>query len=99
MRSSWGDHVTVLIEVVGWAGAALLLTAYALVSAERLAGGGWLFQVMNLAGGLGLAVNSAARGAWPSVGLNVVWIVVGLGTLARSRRPVVAPSERPPSAA
>ena len=72
-----------VIAVVGWTGAALLLGAYALVSAGRLAGGGLAFQLMNLGGAAGLAINSAVNGAWPSVGLNLVWIAVGAVTLAR----------------
>ncbi len=71
-----------VIAVVGWAGAALLLGAYALVSAGRLAGGGLTFQLMNLGGAAGLAINSAVNGAWPSVALNLVWIAVGAVTLA-----------------
>jgi hypothetical protein len=72
-----------IVAAVGWAGAALLLGAYALVSAGRLAGGGLAFQLMNLAGAVGLAVNSAVNGAWPSVALNLVWIAVGAVTLLR----------------
>lgn len=64
-------------------GAALLLGAYALVSTNRLAGGGVTFQLMNLAGAAGLAANSAVNGAWPSVALNVVWIAVGVAALFR----------------
>ena len=77
-----------LLAVIGWAGAALLLSAYALVSTNRLAGGGVTFQLMNLAGAAGLAANSAVNGAWPSVALNLVWIAVGLTALGRhSGRP------------
>ena len=68
-----------VIAVVGWAGAALLLGAYALVSAGRLAGGGLTFQLMNLGGAAGLAINSAVNGAWPSVALNLVWIAAAAG--------------------
>jgi hypothetical protein len=75
-----------VVAAVGWGGAALLLGAYALVSAGRLAGGGITFQVMNLAGAAGLATNSAVNGAWPSVALNLVWIGVGAVTLLRSER-------------
>ena len=59
-----------LLAAVGWAGAALLLSAYALVSTNRLAGGGITFQLMNLAGAAGLAANSAVNDAWPSVALE-----------------------------
>lgn len=89
---------TQIIAILGWAGAGVLLLAYALVSAKRLAGDGWQFQLLNLAGGLALAVNSAHSGAWPSAALNVVWVAIGTVALARfaaTRRS--ADRERPAS--
>jgi hypothetical protein len=44
-----------------------------------------IFQLMNLFGGLFLMLNSAYYGAWPSVGLNVVWVIVGTVGLVRAR--------------
>ena len=72
-----------VLEVVGWLGAAGLLLAYALVSTGRLDPTGWPFQVLNLVSGAALAVNSGVNGAWPSAALNVVWVGIGLYALAR----------------
>lgn len=72
------------VEAVGWLGAGSLLAAYALTSTGRLTGDGRAFQWLNLAGSAGLAFSSTVHGAWPSAALNAVWIVVGLGTLARA---------------
>ena len=74
-------------------GMALLIGAYALVTAGRLQGPGLTFQLMNLFGGAFLMVNSAYYGAWPSAALNVVWVIIGVVGLARARlraRPPVA---------
>jgi hypothetical protein len=76
--------MTLLADVVGWLGAGCLLLAYALVSAGRLAVGP-AFHLLNLAGAVGLAVNGAAHGAWPSTALNVIWL--GIGLIALYRRP------------
>lgn len=70
--------------VLGWVGAALLVLAYALLSARRLAPG-LLYHGMNIAGAAGLAVNCAVNNAWPSAALNVVWLVIGVVTIARHR--------------
>ncbi len=48
-----------LIDVIGWAGAAALLTAYGLVSAKRLEGDAMMFQLLNLIGAIFLIVNTA----------------------------------------
>lgn len=71
---------------MGWLGAALLLLAYALVSNRRLAGDSVRFQLLNLSGGVMLAINSGYHGALPSVAVNAVWIVIGLAALLQARR-------------
>jgi hypothetical protein len=79
------DATVIVINVVGWVGMALLISAYALVTAGRLHGPGLTFQLMNLFGGGFLMVNSAYYGAWPSAALNLVWVVIGLVGLSRAR--------------
>ena len=74
---------TLIVDVAGWIGMALLLGAYALVTTGRLPGTGLRFQLLNLLGGSLLMVNSAYYGAWPSAVLNLVWVVIGLVGLAR----------------
>ena len=85
---------TVIVNIAGWVGMALLLGAYALVTAGRLPGTGLTFQLMNLVGGALLMVNSAWYGAWPSAVLNLVLVVIGTIGLARwgLRRPSVRAS-------
>jgi hypothetical protein len=88
------DSTVVLVNVLGWLGAASLLGAYGLVTAGRIVGTGTVFQILNLAGGGLLMVNSAYYGAWPSVFLNFVWVIIGIVGLVRStqRRRTVATS-------
>ena len=78
------DASVIVINVVGWLGMGLLISAYALVTAGRLHGTGLAFQLMNLFGGGFLMVNSAYYGAWPSAVLNLVWVVIGSVGLARA---------------
>lgn len=76
-----------MITALGWAGAALLVVAYALVSLDRITGSGSAFQALNVAGGAALMINSGWNGAWPSAVLNVVWVAVGLAALVRQKWP------------
>ncbi len=80
--------MSLLIEILGWLGAAALLLAYGLASTGRLAAEGARFQSLNLGGAVTLTVNSAYNGALPSAALNVVWIVIGLAALLRGRNKV-----------
>ena len=71
------------VEVVGWAGAALILLAYLLLSAGRLTGQSPVYQGMNIAGAAGFIVNGWWHGALPSTVLNVIWMGIGAVALWR----------------
>ena len=77
------------IEIIGWAAAALLLTAYVLLTLGKLSSRSSVYQWLNVVAGAGLIINSGWNGAYPSVFINVVWMAVGLyGVFARSAAPV-----------
>jgi len=69
--------VQIAVEVVGWAGAALILVAYLLLSMGRLTGQSPLYQWMNVFGAGGFVVNGWWHGAIPSAALNVLWLLIG----------------------
>lgn len=77
------------IEVIGWIGATLILSAYALLSAGRLQGNSRTYHLMNIFGAIGFVVNSGWNGAYPSAGLNIVWIGIGAYALLQRRRPQI----------
>lgn len=69
--------VEIAVEAAGWAGAALILLAYLLLSMGRLTGQSALYQGMNVAGAAGFIVNGWWHGALPSAVLNVIWMMIG----------------------
>jgi hypothetical protein len=73
------------IDIIGWIGALLILAAYALLTAGRLTGQSALYQWMNVFGAIGFVANGLWNGAYPSAGLNIVWIFIGLFALWRMR--------------
>ncbi|MFF3439666.1 hypothetical protein [Streptosporangium sp. NPDC002721] len=75
--------MSLFVNLLGWAGAALMLYGYAMVSMSRMSGDGLPYQVINLTGAVALMVNTAYLAAWPSAILNVVWGVIGLVAIAR----------------
>ena len=76
--------MTLLIDGVGWLGAAALILAYALVSSKRLSGHALPFQLLNLVGGVCLIINTLYYKAYPSSFLNLVWAIIALATIIRS---------------
>ena len=74
------------VEVIGWAAAALILGAYALLSAGRLRAESLTYQLVNILGAAGFIVNSGWNGALPSAAMNVIWMGIGVYSLRQRRR-------------
>jgi len=74
------------VEVIGWAGAALILGAYALLSSGRLRAESLTYHLMNILGAAGFVVNSGWNGALPSAAMNVIWMGIGVYALRQRRR-------------
>ena len=75
-----------LIEVAGWSGAVIILVAYGLLSADKIAARSNAYQLMNIVGAAGFVINSGAKGAYPSAVLNLIWIAIGVFAVLRNRR-------------
>jgi len=69
--------VQIAVEIVGWAGATLILLAYLLLSAGKLTGQSLVYQGMNIVGAAGFVINGWWHGAIPSAALNVLWLLIG----------------------
>jgi hypothetical protein len=74
------------VDCAGWSAALLILGAYGLISSGKMQARSALYQWMNIIGALGFIINSGWNGAWPSVGLNVVWLGIAVVALLRNRR-------------
>ena len=82
--------MNLVIEIVGWAGAALVLAGYGLLSARKLESRSTTYQMLNIGGAFGLVVNAAWNGAIPSAAVNVIWMGIGAYAVWRNVRPAQA---------
>jgi len=85
-RDGYDRVMNLVIEIVGWAGAALVLAGYGLLSAHKLNSRSVTFQMLNVAGSIGLAINAVWNGAIPSAALNLIWMVIGAHAIWRNSR-------------
>jgi hypothetical protein len=75
----------ITVEIIGWAAAAMMLTAYVLLTMGKLSARSKVYHWLNVLSGLGIILNSGWNGAYPSVFINVVWAAIGLfGIFGRS---------------
>ena len=75
-----------LVAICGWGGILMILGAYIMISTDRMTGKSPVYQWLNIVGAIGIAINSAASGAVPSVVLNTIWAGIALYTLLSNRR-------------
>ncbi|HXA99411.1 MAG TPA: hypothetical protein VNW05_02700 [Steroidobacteraceae bacterium] len=80
------------IDVAGWSAALLILSAYGLLSFGRIQARSHVYQAMNIAGAAGFIINCAWNNAWPSVALNVAWLLIGFYALRRNFRAAPKPA-------
>jgi hypothetical protein len=78
--------VKIVIEIIGWAAATMMLSAYLLLTAGRLSSRSPVYQWLNVLSGAGFIVNSGWNGAYPSAFLNLVWMTIGLYGVLRGAR-------------
>jgi hypothetical protein len=72
-----------LIHVIGGIGTIMVLAAYFLVSAGRIASASTTFQGLNLVGAALLAYYAVVLAAWASVALNAIWALIALVAVLR----------------
>jgi hypothetical protein len=70
--------VKLAIETIGWVAAAMMLSAYVMLTLGRLNARSNWYHWLNILSGAGFIINSGWNGAYPSACINVVWVAIGL---------------------
>jgi hypothetical protein len=84
--------VKITIEIIGWTAAAMMLSAYMLLTSGRLSSRSSVYQWLNVLSGAGFIVNSGWNGAYPSAFLNLIWMAIGLYGVLRGARAQPGPA-------
>ena len=67
-----------IIDILGWIGSLLLVTAYWLNSKNLINAQTRAYQLLNIIGSLTLMINTFYYGAYPSSSVNIIWLLMGL---------------------
>jgi hypothetical protein len=73
-------------DAIGWAGAAALLLAYAMISSKKLEGDSNAYQFLNIIGSLLLVTNTIFYGAYPSTFVNLIWAGIAVFSMVTKKR-------------
>ncbi|MEM4625167.1 MAG: hypothetical protein QXJ28_00135 [Candidatus Pacearchaeota archaeon] len=74
---------SISIEIIGWTGMAMILLAYFLITSKKLDRESKIYHAMNLFGGICIAINAIANGAYPPATLNIVWSLIAFYGIAK----------------
>lgn len=70
-------------SIAGWIGMVLIILAYFLLSTKKLKFNSITYNVLNIAGGLGLIVSTLVTKSWPVVVLNIFWIGIAIYSIIK----------------
>ena len=76
----------IVLQGLGWIGAAGLLSAYFLISTKRLSPDNTKYQLLNLVSAIMLAINAYHIGSIPFIIINVFWAIVAAMSLMKSNK-------------
>jgi len=66
------------IEIYGWYGAVAIVLAYALVSFKVTPPPGYVYQILNLTGAIGIILVSVTKKVQQPAALNTIWAIIAL---------------------
>lgn len=71
-----------LFDIIGWIGMILVLIAYILLSNNKI-NNGITYQVLNLLGGICMAIGLFPKNAWFSFSLQIIWSLIAVKTIIK----------------
>lgn len=71
-------------DITGWIGMVLVLVAYGLLSANKIKNG-TLYQSLNLAAGVFMAIGLFPKNAWFSFTLQFIWAAIALVSILKTK--------------
>jgi len=77
--------MTILVEVLGWIASMLIVGSYALNITGRLSAKSKLYVTANIIGGIFFVVNTYYHQAYPSMLVNIVWVIIAVVMLTKKK--------------
>jgi len=76
------------IETIGWIGAVLIVGAYFLNITGRLKSSSAIYIISNLLGGVFFTINTLVHQAYPSMIVNIIWVLIAISALLKKDKHV-----------
>ena len=77
--------MNIFVEVIGWVGAVLIVGAYSLNIFGVWKTSSLQYIFCNLIGGLFFVLNTFVHAAYPSMIVNIIWVIIAVSALLKRR--------------
>ena len=74
-----------LIEMLGWIASVLIVGSYALNITGKLPASSKIYVLANIIGGVFFVVNTYFHKAYPSMFVNVVWVIIAIYMIRKKK--------------
>ena len=74
-----------LIEILGWIASVLIVGSYALNITGKLSASSKTYVLANIIGGVFFVVNTYFHKAYPSMFVNVVWVIIAIYMISKKK--------------
>ena len=75
----------ILIEMLGWIASVLIVGFYALNITGKLPASSKIYVLANIIGGVFFVVNTYFHKAYPSMFVNVVWVIIAIYMISKKK--------------
>ena len=76
-------NMKMLLEAIGWYGAAAIVLAYILNSFSIIAANTLVYQLLNLTGAIGIIIISVMKKTYQPAAVNIIWAIVAVIALVK----------------
>jgi len=78
--------MNILIETLGWIASVLIVGSYALNISGRLNTDSKYYIWANIVGGLFFVINTFFHGAYPSMVVNTIWVIIAIVMISKKKK-------------
>ncbi|MCE2655862.1 MAG: hypothetical protein LW602_05320 [Sediminibacterium sp.] len=74
------------IEIIGWIASLLIVGSYALNITGKLPASSKTYVLANIIGGVFFVVNTYYHQAYPSMFVNVIWVIIAIYMISKKKK-------------
>ena len=74
------------IEIMGWIASVLIVGSYALNITGKLPASSKTYVLANIIGGIFFVVNTYYHQAYPSMFVNVIWVIIAIYMISKKKK-------------